>query len=95
MYSFWDWNDGDTTLRDDKEALNWWYKVTGSKEEYQNANFAVMEDCGAHSTFDLWQSMGFYYDLNSIINGTMTPAQFQETYKQQVQDGLDTFYGNN
>lgn len=95
MYDFWDWNDGDTTLRDSKEALNWWFKVTAREEELQNANFAVMEDCGKNTTFDLWQSLGFYYDLNSIINGTMTPAQFQETYKQQVQDALDAYYGNN
>ena len=33
--------------------------------------------------------------MNSIISGDMTPAQFQETYKQQVQDALDAYYGNN
>lgn len=95
MYDFWDWNDGDTSLRDSKEALNWWFKVTAKEEELQNANFEVMKDCGLHTTFDLWQSLGFYYDLNSIVNGTMTPAQFQETYKQQVQDALDAYYNNN
>ena len=94
MYDFWDWNDGDTSLRDSYEALNWWYKVTAREEELQNANFEVMRECGANVTFDLWNSLGFYYDLNSIINGTMTPAQFQETYKQQVQDALDSFFGN-
>ena len=24
---------------------------------------------------------------------TMTPAQYQETYKQQVQDALDSYFG--
>ena len=95
MYSFWDWDNGSTELRDDKEALNWWYKVTAKTEDLQNANFEVMQTCGENTTFDLWQSMGFYYDFDNLLNGTMTPAQFQETHKQQVQDGLDTFYGNN
>ncbi len=95
MYDFWDWNDGDFTLRDSEEALNWWYGSTAIKQELREENFAVMEDCGEHTTFDLWQSLGFYYDWNSLINGTTTPAQFQETYKQQVQDALDAYFGNN
>lgn len=94
LYSFWDWNDGDTSLRDNKAALNWWYTETAREEELQNRNFSVMEDCGAHTTFDLWSSLGVNYDLLSIINGTMTAAQFQETYKQQVQDGIDAYFGN-
>ena len=31
---------------------------------------------------------GIEYDLESLINGTVTAAQFQETYKQQIQDRL-------
>lgn len=92
LYDMWNWFDGDTSLRDDKKALNWWYGVTAKTEELQNANFDVMKDCGANTTFDLWNSMGFTYDLQSLIKGETTPAQFQETYKQQVQDGLDAFY---
>lgn len=92
LYDMWNWFDGDTSIRDDKKALNWWYGVTAKTEELQNANFDVMKDCGANTTFDLWNSMGFDYDLQSLIKGETTPAQFQETYKQQVQDGLDAFY---
>lgn len=92
LYDMWNWFDGDTSIRDDKKALNWWYGVTAKTEELQNANFDVMKDCGANTTFDLWNSMGFTYDLQSLIKGETTPAQFQETYKQQVQDGLDAFY---
>ena len=94
MYDFWDWNDGDTSLRDNKAALNWWYNETSNKEELQNSNFDCMADCGAHATFDLWNSINVPYDLLSLIKGEMTPAQFQETYKQQVQDGLDSYFGN-
>ena len=92
MYDFWNWYGGDTSVRDNKQVLNWWYNCTSTKEELQNANFAVMEDCGAHTTFDLWNSMSISYDLQSLIKGEMTPAQFQETYKQQVQDGLDAYF---
>jgi len=93
MYDFWNWFDGDTSIRDDKAALNWWYVETAFEEELQNENFAVMEDMGSKTTFDLFQAIGVSYDLNSIINGTMTPAQYQETYKQQVQDALDSYFG--
>ena len=93
LYDLWDWNDGDTpTLRDDKAALNWWYKSTAREEELQTENFNVMFECGGKTTFDLWNSMSIGYDLQSLIKGEVTPAQFQETYKQQVQDGLDAYF---
>ena len=94
MYDFWNWFDGDTSIRDDKSALNWWYNENAFEEELQEANFAVMEDCGSHTTFDLWNSMGVGYDFNALLQGTVTPAQFQETYKQQVQDAIDSYFGN-
>ncbi len=92
LYDMWNWYDGDTSIRDNKMILNWWYGVTAREEELQDANFAVMADCGSHTTFDLWNSMGISYDIMSLIKGETTPAQFQETYKQQVQDGLNIFY---
>ncbi len=94
MYDFWNWFDGDTSIRDDKSALNWWYNENAFEEELQEANFAVMEDCGSHTTFDLWNSMNVGYDFNALLQGTVTPAQFQETYKQQVQDAIDSYFGN-
>ena len=97
MYDFWNFaGDEDTTvaLRDDKAALNWWYGENARDEKLQEENFAVMEDAGSKTTSDLWNSMGIGYDFNAIVAGTMTPAQFQETYKQQVQDGLDSYFGN-
>ena len=45
-----------------------------------------------------WLSLGVDYGtdagngLQLIIKGEMTPAQFQETFKQQVQDGLDAYF---
>lgn len=92
LYDYWNWYDGDTSIRDDKKTLNWWYTVTGKTEELQNWNFSVMQDCGSNTCFDLWNSIGVAYDLQSLIKGETTPAQFQETYKQQVQDGLDAYF---
>ena len=94
MYDFWNWMDGDTSLRDDKAALNWWYNENAFDPALQEENFNVMQYMGTRTTFDLFQAIGVAYDLNSIINGTMTPAQYQETYKQQVQDALDNYFGN-
>ncbi len=94
MYDFWNWMDGDVSLRDDKAAMNWWYVETAFETELQEANFAVMEYMGSRTTSDLWNSFGLGYDFNSIINGTMTPAQFQETHKQQVQDAIDSYFGS-
>ena len=93
LYDYWNWMDGDYSLRDSRETLHWWYDVTGRDEEHRVANFNVMNECGAHTQLDLWQSLGFYYDFDALTKGEMTPAQFQETYKQQVQDGLDAYFG--
>lgn len=94
LYDFWNWYADDTSIRDDKQALNWWYSVTAWEEDLQNQNFEVMNACGAKTTFDLWNSMGVNYDMYGLIRGDVTPAQFVETYKQQVQDGLDVYFGN-
>ncbi len=92
LYDYWNWYADDTSIRDDKQALNWWYGVTARDPELQDANFAVMQDAGKNTCFDLWQSMNIGYDLMSLIRGDVTPAQFQETYKQQVQDALDSYF---
>lgn len=94
IYDFWNWMDGDTSLRDDKSALNWWYEENAFEEELQEENFEVMQYMGTRTTFDLFQALGVGFNLNAIIDGTMTPAQYQETYKQQVQDALDSYFGN-
>lgn len=92
LYTMWNWCNGDTSIRDNKDVMHWWFGVTATEQELRNANFDVMADCGAHPTLDLWNSMGLGYDLQSLIKGEVTPAQFQETYKQQVQDALDAYF---
>lgn len=92
LYDMWNWYDGDTSIRDDEETLYWWYAVTAKDETLQNENFDVMYDVGSREVFELWNNLGFFYDFNTLIDGTVTPAQFQETYKQQVQDALDAYF---
>ena len=92
LNDMWNWYDGDASIRDDEETLYWWYAVTGKDETIQNENFDVMYDVGSREVFELWNNLGFDYDFNSLIDGTVTPAQFQETYKQQVQDALDAYF---
>lgn len=92
LYDMWNWYDGDTSIRDDEEALYWWYAVTATDETLQNENFDVMFDVGSRETFELWNSLGIGYDFSGLIKGEVTAAQFQETYKNQVQDALDVYF---
>ena len=97
MYDFWNFaGDADTTIsyRDDKAALSWWYTTTANKEDLQVENFNIMLECGSKTTTDLWDSIGVEMDWNGLIQGTITPAQMQETYKQQYQDAIDNYLGN-
>lgn len=92
FYDYCNYYHDDVTIRDDREALWWWYESTGKTAEYQDANFQAMFDAGMHEAFDLWQNLNIEYDWKSLIAGETTPAQFQETYKQQIQDGLDSYF---
>ncbi len=92
LYDMWNWYDGDVALRDDRATLNWWYGITSTKPELQEANYNVMFECGTQSVLDFWQSIGVGYEIIGLIDGTMTPAQFQETYKNEVQEGLDSYF---
>ncbi|MGN1155367.1 MAG: hypothetical protein ACI4TK_04255, partial [Agathobacter sp.] len=86
------WYLDDTAVRDDKETMWWWYAVTASNEELQNENFDVMFQIGSKEQYDIYQGLGVMWDLESLINGTVTAAQFQETYKQEIQAALDAYF---
>ena len=85
FYDWQNWYHGDTDLRDGD--LTWWEDCAITEE-----NYAVMEYMGARGAFDLWNALGLEWDWSAILTGEMTAAQFQETYKQNVQDALDAFY---
>ena len=92
LYDMWNWYDLDTEVRDDPATLNWWINATGRTDEYRQANFKVQQEIVSKQTVDIWNSMGVEFDLWSLASGEMTPAQFQETYKQSFQDALDALY---
>ena len=99
MYDFWNFTgnaDETIVLRDDVKAMNWWFEENAFERDLQEANFEVMDYMGSRTTMDLWQvfntSSGM--DFTAILRGEMTPAQFQETYKQQVQDFIDSYFGD-
>ena len=89
FYDFTNWYDGDTSIRDDAETLGWWYAVTSKDLDIQDWNFEVMFEMGMREQFDLVSSLGVFPDFMGLFNGDYTPAQFQETYKQEYQDALD------
>ncbi|MBQ8596878.1 MAG: extracellular solute-binding protein [Lachnospiraceae bacterium] len=85
FYDWQNWYHGDVDLRDGD--LTWWEDCAVTEE-----NYAVMEYMGQRGAFDLWNALGLEWDWSAILTGEMTAAQFQETYKQNVQDALDSFY---
>ncbi len=85
FYDWQNWYHDDTDLRDGD--LTWWEDCAITEENYE-----VMEYMGARGGFDLWNSLGLDWDWTQLLNGEMTAAQFQESYKQNVQDALDSFY---
>ena len=93
LYDMWNWYELDTTKRDDPATLNWWINASAKTDELRQANFKTQQEIMAKPTVDLWNSMGINWDLWSLMNGTVTPAQFQEIHKQEVQDALDNTLG--
>ncbi|HPJ02081.1 MAG TPA: extracellular solute-binding protein [Candidatus Limiplasma sp.] len=89
FYDFTNWYDNDVSIRDDAQTLGWWYGVTGKDLDIQDWNFSVMFDMGLREQFDLVSSLNVFPDFLGLFNGDYTPAQFQETYKQEYQDALD------
>jgi len=92
FYDFSNWYDSDTSIRDDEETLNWWYSSTSDDLDIQDSNFEVMFECGLKEQFDLVSSLNVNMDFIGLFKGNYTPAQFQETYKQEYQDALDRIY---
>ncbi len=92
LYDMWNWYGDDTSIRDNESALFWWYTVTAKDEHLQKENFDVMYDVGSRETFEIWNSLGLGYDFSGLIRGETTVEEFQETYKNQIQDALDVYF---
>jgi hypothetical protein len=85
LYDWQNWYHGDTTLRDGD--MTWWQSCAVTEE-----NFEVMEYIGSKGSFDLWDSLGLDWDYTLLLKGDITASEFQDKYKQSVQDALDSFY---
>ncbi len=94
LYGWWQ-EDYDSNPIDDPKANNWWYKETAKDEALREANYAVQNDCLSRPGLELWESLAVPdMSLERLIDGTYTPASFQETFAQPVQDALDATFGN-
>lgn len=89
MCDYFNWYDGDIELRDDKEALKWWYEANAATEELQVKNFDCMNAIGAKTTPDPWDSIQVEMDLTGFVMGRVTVSELQETNKLVYQDALD------
>ncbi len=94
LYDLYNWFENDTDFRSDPATLNWWYNETGKEKEFKDANFEVQKWCLGHPGTEFLESLGTSLNLEYIMTGEYTPAQFQETYKQEVQDALTSMFGN-
>ena len=94
LYDLYNWFDGDTSFRDDPATATWWYNETANKEEIKESNWNLQLDCLARPGMELYDSLGVEFELETLIDGTTTPAQWQETYKNSFQDALDATCGN-
>lgn len=89
FYAWCNWYHDDTELRD--SDLHWWEDAALTEENYQ-----VMVGVSENATVDLWQSIGVEFNFLALLGVAdtelMTPAQWQETYKQSFQDALDAMF---
>ena len=88
------WYHDDTSIRDDEDALEWWYTATAKDLDLQDWNFEVMNDMGQHVTVDFIAAVIDNLELREFLEGAYTPSQLQESKKQIVQDTLDQLFGN-
>ena len=93
FYELSNWYRDDISIRDDVETMWWWYSITAKDEQLMYDNYDVMFDVGSREQFDIYQSLQVMWDLEALINGTMTASQFQETYKNEFQAALDAYFG--
>ena len=94
FYDFSNYYHGDVSIRDDRETMDWWYSVTAKEPEIQDSNYEVMFDIGMREQFEQFDALQVFPDWAAFFNGDYTPAQFQETYKQEIQDAITRINGN-
>jgi len=92
LYDMWNWYDLDVSKRDNPALNGWWVNASGRTDEYRQSNYKIQNEILAKKTVDLWNSIGVEFNTWELLDGTVTPAQWQETYKQAFQDALDQYF---
>lgn len=80
-------------VRDNEEALGWWYGVTAKDLDLQDHNFNVMYEMGLKPQFEMLNNLGIGLEITALVNGEYTVAQYQEMFKQPVQDAITALLG--
>lgn len=88
-----DSDDEALEIRDNDEALGWWYGVVAKDVELQDYNFNIMYEMGLRQQFEMWNNLGVSMELTALVNGDYTVAQYQEMFKQPVQDAITLIMG--
>ena len=80
------WYEDDFELRD--WVNEWWHDNSFTEENYD-----VMYYVGEAVTLDFWNTSSELNEaIPQLLDGTMTAAQFQESYKNTVQSFLDDLF---
>lgn len=94
LYDILNWYNYDPANPDsDDEALGWWYGVVAKDVELQDYNFNIMYEMGLRQQFEMWNNLGVSMELTALVNGEYTVAQYQEMFKQPVQDAITLIMG--
>ncbi|MBQ8556113.1 MAG: extracellular solute-binding protein [Clostridia bacterium] len=80
-------------IRDNEEALGWWYGVVAKDVDLQDYNFNVMYEMGLKTQFDMINNLGVSLEITALVNGDYTVAQYQEMFKQPIQDAITAIMG--
>ena len=80
-------------VRDNEEALGWWYGVTAKDIDLQEYNFNVMYEMGMKPQFEMVMNLGIGLEIKGLVNGEYTVAQYQEMFKQPIQDAITLLMG--
>ena len=96
LYDLYNWYDGDVEVRDNPVLNNWWIECTDADPVNQQANWLVQQDCYSRPGLELYDNLNLekenQFEINKLISGEQTVAQFQEINKQVVQDALDAMF---
>lgn len=67
--------------------------MTAKDLDLQDHNFNVMYEMGLKPQFEMLNNLGISLEITALVNGEYTVAQYQEMFKQPVQDAITALLG--